>query len=84
MGTGVVARALGIGFATTGHDVKFGTREPAADKVKQLVAAVGARASAGTLAEAAQFAEVAVLATAWGERRTPSASRVPMRSPARS
>lgn len=65
LGTGAVARALGTGFATTGHDVRFGTREPGGDKAKQLVAAVGPRSSAGTFGDAAKFAEVAVLATAW-------------------
>jgi predicted dinucleotide-binding enzyme len=64
-GTGDVARALGTGFAQQGHEVRFGTRDPGSDKAKALVAKVGARASAGTFADAAKFAEVAVLATLW-------------------
>lgn len=64
-GTGDVARALGTGFAKQGHAVQFGTRDPGSDKAKTLVAKVGARASAGTFADAAKFAEVAVLATLW-------------------
>jgi 8-hydroxy-5-deazaflavin:NADPH oxidoreductase len=57
LGTGVVARALGKGFADLGHAVRFGTRDPASEKAKPLGAA--------SFADAAQFAEVAVLATAW-------------------
>ena len=65
LGSGEVGRALGIGFAARGHDVKMGTREPGGDKVRAWVAKAGPRASAGTFAEAAAFAEVAVLATLW-------------------
>jgi hypothetical protein len=57
LGTGDVARALGTGFAQQGHQVKYGTRDPGSDKAKAL--------TAGTFAEAAKFAEVAVLATLW-------------------
>lgn len=65
LGTGVVARALGTGFVQQGHDVRFGTRDPRSDKALALVAAVGPRCSIGTFADAAQFAELAVLATLW-------------------
>ncbi len=65
LGTGDVGRALAIGFAGLGCDVKFGTREPAAPKIKELLGKVGARATAGTFADAAKFGEVAVLATLW-------------------
>ena len=57
LGTGDVARALAKGFALTGHEVKFGTRDPSSDKAKPL--------SAVTFADAATFADVAVLATLW-------------------
>jgi predicted dinucleotide-binding enzyme len=65
LGTGDVGRALGIGFATLGHEVKIGSREPGSEKVKAVLAKIGHGATAGTLAEAASFAEVAVLATPW-------------------
>lgn len=65
LGTGDVGRALGIGFATLGHEVKIGSREPRSDKVKAVLAKIGHGATAGTFAEAASFAEVAVLATLW-------------------
>jgi 8-hydroxy-5-deazaflavin:NADPH oxidoreductase len=65
LGTGDVGRILGAGFASVGHDVKIGSRDPGSQKVKDWVALTGSHASAGTFAEAAEFAEVAVLATAW-------------------
>lgn len=65
LGSGIVGQVLGKGFASLGHDVKMGSREPGSDAIKQWVAGVGGRASAGTVAEAAAFGEVAVLATRW-------------------
>ncbi len=64
-GSGDVGRALGAGFAARGHDVMMGTRTPDGDKVQAWVAQQGAHASAGTYAQAAAFADVAVLATSW-------------------
>jgi 8-hydroxy-5-deazaflavin:NADPH oxidoreductase len=57
LGTGVVAKALGKGFAATGHDVRYGTRDPGSDKARAL--------GAVTFADAARFGELAVLATLW-------------------
>lgn len=65
IGSGAVGQAVGRGFAGLGHDVKLGTREPQSEKVAVWVAGVGERASAGTFEEAASFADLAVLATAW-------------------
>ncbi len=65
LGSGDVGQALGVGFAALGHDVRMGTREPHSDKVKKWMAKAGARASAGTFADAAAFGEIAVLATLW-------------------
>jgi predicted dinucleotide-binding enzyme len=65
LGTGDVGQKLGSGFAALGHDVKMGTRDPKSDKVRAWVTKNDPRASAGTFAEAAAFAELAVLATAW-------------------
>ncbi len=66
LGTGNVGQSLGTGFATLGHEVKMGSRDPNSDKVKEWVEKNGDRASAGTFSEAAAFAEVAVIATLWG------------------
>ena len=65
LGSGDVGRALGLGFATLGHEVRMGTREPGSEKVRAWQAKAGPNASAGTFAEAAGFGELAVLATAW-------------------
>ena len=65
LGTGAVARALGSGFVGLGYDVRFGTRDPQSDQAKALVARVGAKATIGTFAEAAQFGDLVVLATLW-------------------
>ncbi len=65
LGSGVVGQALGTAFATLGHDVKIGTRKPEDDKLKLWVRQTGAKGSVASPGEAARFAEVAVLATAW-------------------
>ncbi|HHW78368.1 MAG TPA: NADPH-dependent F420 reductase [Xanthomonadaceae bacterium] len=65
LGTGDVGQALGIGFAKLGHEVKMGSRDPNQEKVKAWVNKAGAKASAGTFAEAAVYGELAVLCTIW-------------------
>jgi len=65
LGSGGVAQALGTGFVTLGHDVKLGTRTPAADKLRLWVKQAGTQGSVGSFGEAAAFGELAVLATAW-------------------
>jgi 8-hydroxy-5-deazaflavin:NADPH oxidoreductase len=65
LGTGDVGRVLGEGFAALGHEVKIGSRDPQKAEVKGWLEKVGARASAGTFAEAAAFGDIAVLATSW-------------------
>jgi predicted dinucleotide-binding enzyme len=65
LGTGDVGRTLGSGFAALSYDVKMGTRDPHSDKVKTWVKQNRPRASAGSFAEAAAFADMAVLAVAW-------------------
>ena len=59
LGSGDVAKALAIGFLKHGHDVLMGTRSPAklADWAKQ-----NPKGRIGSFAEAANFADLAVLA----------------------
>ncbi len=63
LGSGVVGQALGVGFARRGDEVVVGTREP--DKLRDWAAGTEGRGRAGTFAEAAEFGELAVLATRW-------------------
>ena len=65
LGSGAVGQALGSGLAALGHEVKMGTREPAAEKVQAWVVKTGGKTSAGTFAEAAAFADLGILATMW-------------------
>lgn len=64
IGAGNVGGTLGKRFASAGHQVVFGSREPGAEKTQKLVRDAGKAASAATLPEAAR-AEVILLATPW-------------------
>lgn len=65
IGTGNVGFALAAGFLKYGHEVKLGTRDTSQPKVQQWQKEHKAKASLGSLAEAAQFGEVVILATPW-------------------
>jgi predicted dinucleotide-binding enzyme len=70
IGTGRVGGALGPQFARLGHRVIYGSRDPARDAVRELVAATGGEASATTQGEAAGAADYVVLAVPWHAART--------------
>src|SRR5260370_12392331 len=55
IGAGNVGGTLGKGWAKKGHDVFFGVRNPTDDKTRQLVQAIGSKAQARTVGEAAAF-----------------------------
>ncbi len=63
IGAGNVGAALGRRWRAAGHDVMFGVRDPRAGKVQHLLGELGSRAFAGTVADAAAFGEIVVLAT---------------------
>ena len=65
VGAGNVGGTLGQAWARKGHDVFFGVRNPRDDKTRQLLQGIGSKARAGTVAEAAAFGAVVVLATPW-------------------
>ena len=65
IGTGNVGAALGQRFAQNGHKVLYGSRDPNAADVRELVAATGNGAVATTQAEAAAQADIVVLAVPW-------------------
>jgi predicted dinucleotide-binding enzyme len=62
IGTGNVGEALGRRFAENGHTIFYGSRDPAATDVRELVAATGRGAAALPSAEAAGRADIVVLA----------------------
>ena len=63
LGTGDVGKALGRGFIALGHSVKLGGREAGNPNARAWAESHGAKASAGTFADAARFGEWVVLAT---------------------
>ncbi|WP_433574782.1 NADPH-dependent F420 reductase [Nocardia brasiliensis] len=61
IGAGTMARALGEGWTVAGHEVMIGARPQwLADG---LAGAIGRRAKSGTVAQAASFSDVVLLAT---------------------
>jgi predicted dinucleotide-binding enzyme len=60
IGSGVVGQVLADGFLKKGHEVMRGTRDPA--KLAAWRHGAGPRASVGTMAEAARFGPLVVLA----------------------
>ncbi|MEA2272958.1 MAG: 8-hydroxy-5-deazaflavin:NADPH oxidoreductase [Solirubrobacteraceae bacterium] len=63
LGTGQVGKALARGFASRGHEVTIGSRD--ADKARAAAADVAEDVEGGSFADAATFADLAVLATLW-------------------
>ena len=65
IGTGDMGDSLGPRFAGIGYRVVYGSRDPEAERVRSLVQATGANASAMTPSEAAQQADIVVTAVPW-------------------
>jgi predicted dinucleotide-binding enzyme len=65
IGTGSVGSALGPRFASLGHRIVYGSRNPDRKEVQDLVAATGNGASATTQAKAARQADIVVVALPW-------------------
>jgi 8-hydroxy-5-deazaflavin:NADPH oxidoreductase len=63
LGSGDVARSLGSGFASLGHSVRLGSRDPESEPLVAWKRKVGPSASTGTFASTAEFGELLVLAT---------------------
>jgi aldehyde dehydrogenase (NAD+) len=60
VGAGHIGSTVGKLWCEAGHEVRFGTRHP--DALRDLVTSLGARASAGTPRDAANFGEIVLLA----------------------
>lgn len=65
IGSGNVGGALGTRWAKAGHEVIFGSRDPGAADMQQLLARAGSKARAATLQDAAKSGEVLLVATPW-------------------
>ena len=65
IGAGNVGGALGANWVQKGHEVFFGVRDPKTEKTQALLKKIGAKARAGTAAEAAASADIIVLSTPW-------------------
>jgi predicted dinucleotide-binding enzyme len=63
IGSGAVGQTLAAGFASRGHDVMLGSRDPEKNEVRAWLEGAGAGASAGTFAATAEHGELLVLAT---------------------
>lgn len=64
LGTGMVGNAIAGKLAQLGHEVKMGGREANNEKGQEWAKAAGTKASYGAFAEAAQFGDIIVNATA--------------------
>ncbi len=62
LGTGEVGRRLAAGFASRGHAVMIGTRDPDKPELRDWLSSDGGGVEAGTFAEAAAHGELLVLA----------------------
>ncbi|MFN8491119.1 MAG: NAD(P)-binding domain-containing protein [Caldilineaceae bacterium] len=70
IGTGNVGQALAVGWTSKGHQVSFGSRDPAGAKAQAAVAATGGKATAQREQAAVHAAEVVVLAVPWDATET--------------
>jgi predicted dinucleotide-binding enzyme len=62
LGTGEVGRRLAAGFASRGHDVMIGSRDPDKPELADWCSGEGAGVEARTFAEAAEHGDILVLA----------------------
>ncbi len=65
IGTGDMGNSLGPKLAEIGYQIIYGSRDPTRESVQNLVERTGAGASATTQKEAAQAADIVLLAVPW-------------------
>jgi len=65
IGSGNVGGALGTRWASKGYQVIFGSRDPAGDDMKKLVASAGKSTRAATFKDTAAASDVLLVATPW-------------------
>jgi predicted dinucleotide-binding enzyme len=66
LGTGMVGNTIATKLVRVGHEVCMGARKSGSEKATAWVSAAGGKASQGSFAEAASFAEVVFNCTAGG------------------
>lgn len=65
LGSGDVGRSLGKGLAAIGHTVMIGSRHQKAEKLLLWKETVGRRANIGSVADAANYGEIIIVAVNW-------------------
>jgi NADPH-dependent F420 reductase len=65
MGSGNVGSALGRRWVEQGHEIMLGARDRQSPKVQAALQTIGPAAQVGSVAEAAAFGEVILLAVPW-------------------
>ena len=65
LGIGNVGSALGKRWLDDGNEVVFGARDPRAEKVQTLLESLGPGARAQSVKDAAEWADIVVLAVPW-------------------
>src|SRR5260370_39647944 len=69
-GGGNVGGTLGAGWASRGHEIMFGVRDPAASDMQAILRRSDGHAKAASAADAAVFADVIVNALPWDAAKT--------------
>lgn len=65
LGSGDVGRSLGKGLAAIGHNVMIGSRRQKSEQLLAWKESVGRRASIGSVADAANYGDILVVAVGW-------------------
>lgn len=65
LGAGNVGGALGKGWAAKGHSIYYGVPDPQSEKTQTLLKSIGKNARVGSVHDAAESANIIVLATPW-------------------
>ena len=71
LGSGVVGQRLAAGFASRGHEVMIGSRDPSKPELTEWLAGDGAGVKAGTFQQTAEHGQILVLAV-FGDAAEPA------------
>src|SRR5947208_2110899 len=65
IGAGNMGGTLGRLWAECGHEIMFGVRDPGSQELRAVLDVMVGRARVGSIADAAAFGNVVLLATPW-------------------